>query len=623
MSLGLLGLTFVAALIASNTLLRGMRIDLTENDLYTISAGTKGLLETIDEPINLYFFFSDQETANVPFLRGYATRVQETLEEFARVANGKLIVHVIDPAPFSEAEDRAAQFGLESISLGSLSQSVYFGLAGTNSVGGEDTIAFLQPDKETFLEYDLAKLIYNLANLDKTVVGLLAGVQMSAGFDPQTQQFTEPWVITTQARQLFEIRELAPSVERIDEDIDVMWIVHPRGLGETTLYAIDQFILGGGRALIFVDPFAEIDMMTTDPATVAAGSASDLGPLFTAWGIEFSPEDVVADDRYALSISTGFGLRPVRHLGLIGLDALAMSSEDIVTTGLATINLGTAGHFTTAEDSDVTLVPLLTSSASAGTLPTIQFQFLSDPEALLDSFAPSGETYVLAARLEGPLITAFPSGPPAMDEEPDGEATVEPDDPVATAHLTSTAAANVILVGDVDILSDRLWVQRQSFLGQQILSAFANNADFVINSLDNLSGSAALIGIRARASFSRPFTRVDDLRRVAEAEFRETEQRLQAELADTEERLGELQVARTDGGSLLMSEEQQAEIERFLTQQVRIRQDLRAVQRNLDLRIERLGTTLKIINIGLVPLLLTVAALIFVAYRRRKAMASS
>ncbi len=622
MSLGLLGLTFIAALIASNTLLRGMRIDLTENDLYTISAGTKELLETIDEPINLYFFFSDQETANVPFLRGYATRVQETLEEFARVANGKLIVHVIDPAPFSEAEDRAAQFGLESISLGTLSQSVYFGLAGTNSVGGEDTIAFLQPAKETFLEYDLAKLIYNLANLDKTVVGLLAGVQMSAGFDPQTQQITEPWVITTQARQLFEIRELAPGVERIDEDIDVMWIVHPRGLGETTLYAIDQFILGGGRALIFVDPFAEIDMMTTDPATMAAGSASDLGPLFTAWGIEFSPEDVVADDRYALSINTGFGLRPVRHLGLIGLDALAMSSEDIVTTGLATINLGTAGHFTTAEDSDVTLVPLLTSSASAGTLPTIQFQFLSDPEALLDSFAPSGETYVLAARLEGPLTTAFPSGPPAMDEEPDGEAAVERDDPVATAHLTSTAAANVILVGDVDILSDRLWVQRQSFLGQQILSAFANNADFVINSLDNLSGSAALIGIRARASFSRPFTRVDDLRRVADAEFRETEQRLQAELAETEQRLGELQVARTDGGSLLMSEEQQAEIERFLTQQVRIRQDLRAVQRNLDLSIERLGTTLKIINIGLVPLLLTVAALIFVAYRRRKAMAT-
>ena len=621
-SLGLLGLTFVAALIASNTLLRGMRIDLTENNLYTISAGTRELLETIDEPINLYFFFSDQETANVPFLRGYATRVRETLEEFARVAGGRLIVHVIDPVPFSEEEDRAAQFGLESISLGSLGQSIYFGLAGTNSIGDEDTIAFLQPEKETFLEYDLAKLIYNLANLDKTVVGLLAGVSMSAGFDPQTQQITEPWVITTQARQFFDLRELTPGVAQIDADVGVLWVVHPKTLDETTLYAIDQFILGGGRALIFVDPFAEIDMSTTDPATMAAGSASDLRPLFTAWGIEYSPEMVVADDRYALSVNSGFGLRPVRHLGLIGLDEGAMNNEDIVTTGLGSINLGTAGHFTAAEDSDVTLVPLLTSSASAGTLPTIQFQFLSDPGALLDGFAPSGETYVLAARLEGPLVTAFPDGPPATDEQPEDGAAATQDDSVTTNHLMSTAAANVILVGDVDILSDRMWVQRQSFLGQQLVTAFANNADFVINSLDNLSGSAALIGIRARASFSRPFTRVNDLRRVAETEFRETEQQLQAELAETEQRLGELQAARTDGGSLFMSDEQQTEIERFMDQQVRIRQELRAVQRNLDVNIERLGATLKIINIGLVPLLLTVVALIFVVYRRRRAEAT-
>ena len=620
--MGLLGLTFITALIAANTLLRGMRIDLTENNLYTISAGTRDLLQTIDEPINLYFFFSDQETADVPFLRGYATRVRETLEEFARVADGGLIVHVIDPAPFSEAEDRAAQFGLESISLGSLAQSVYFGLAGTNSVGDEETIAFLQPEKETFLEYDLAKLIYTLANVDKTVVGLLAGVQMSAGFDPQTQQITEPWAITTQARQLFDIRELAPSIERIDEDISVLWVVHPKSLSEMTLYAIDQFILGGGRALIFVDPFAEVDMMTTDPATIAAGSASDLRRLFTTWGIEFSPADVVADDHYALSVNTGFGLRPVRHLGLIGLDALAMNAEDIVTSGLGSINVGTAGSFTTAETSDVTLVPLLTSSASAGTLPTIQFQFLSDPSALLDGFTPTGETYVLAARLEGPLTTAFPDGPPTVDDESEDEAAVDATDSDPANHLTSTAAANLILVGDVDILSDRMWVQRQSFLGQQLLTAFANNADFVINSLDNLSGSAALIGIRARASFSRPFTRVDGLRRVAEAEFRDTEQQLQAELAETEQRLGELQLARTDSGSLLMSEEQQAEIKRFLDQQGSIRRELRAVQRNLDLSIERLGTTLKIINIGLVPLLLTVAALIFVVYRRRKAEAT-
>ena len=305
MSLGLLALIFITALIASNTLLRGLRIDLTENNLYTISPGTRDLLESINEPINIYFFFSDEETADIPFLRGYATRVRETLEEFARVAGDQLVVNVIDPAPFSEDEDRASQFGLQAISLGSLGQSVYFGIAGTNSVGDEDTIGFLQPEKETFLEYDLAKLIYNLSNPNKTVVGLLSGVSMNAGFNPQTQQMTDPWVITSQARQVFDIRELTPDLTEIADDIGVLWVVHPQALGQAALYAIDQFILGGGRALIFVDPFAEIDMSSSDPATMAAGSSSSLGPLFSAWGIEYETENVVADDRYALSVGEG------------------------------------------------------------------------------------------------------------------------------------------------------------------------------------------------------------------------------------------------------------------------------------------------------------------------------
>ncbi len=616
MSLGLLALTFITALIAGNTLLRGVRIDLTENDLFTISPGTRDLLESINEPINIYFFFSDEETADIPFLRGYATRVRETLEEFARVAGDRLVVNVIDPAPFSEDEDRASQFGLQAISLGLLGQSVYFGIAGTNSVGDEDTIGFLQPEKETFLEYDLAKLIYNLSNPNKTVVGLLSGVSMNAGFDPQTQQMTDPWVIMNQARQVFDIRELTPGLTKIADDIGVLWIVHPRELTQATLYAIDQFILGGGRALIFVDPFAEIDMSSSDPATMAAGSSSSLDPLFSVWGIEYETKNVVADDRYALSVGGGPTGRPVRHIGLLGLDGLAMNGEDIVTSGLDSINIGTAGHFTIAENSDTVIEPLLVSSTSAGIMPTIQFQFLSDPAALMDGFAPSGETYVLAARLEGTLTTAFSDGPPTADV-PIDDAT-EPGPVNTSNHLSSTDEANVILVGDVDMLSDRLWAQSQNFFGQQLVTAFANNGDFVINALDNLSGSAALIGIRARESFARPFTRVDSLRRIAEAEFRATEQQLQAELADTEQRLGELQAARSDGGSLLMNDEQQAEIERFLDQQVSIRQQLRAVQRNLDISIERLGTVLKIINIGLVPLLLTIGALTFVALRRRE-----
>lgn len=622
-SLILLGLVFVAAVTANNALLSGLRFDLTENNLYTVSPGTRALLTTIQEPINLYFFFSDSETADITPLRNFATRVREMLEEFTAASGENLRLHIIDPIPFSEEEDRASQFGLQSISLG-IGQTLYFGLAGTNSVGEEEIIAIFNPERERFLEYELARMVYSLARPDKVVVGLLSGVSMAAGFSPQTQRMTEPWAVHNQVGQLFEIRTLGPELVSIDEDINVLWLVHPKSLESSTLYAIDQFILRGGRALIFLDPFAEIDMAAAgmDPAALAQGSASNLEPLLSAWGIAFSSSEVIADNQYALSISTGPGLRPVRHLGLLGITGDAMDGEDVIIDGLGNLNLGSAGHFTVIEDSTVDFKPLLSSSTEAATLPAIQVQMLADPETLQDGFTPTGESYVLAARLNGSLMSAFPDGPPTDDEiSPDVEgdtqnASVEI---LTNGHLSSTNNANVILVGDVDILSDRLWVQRQNFLGQQLVTAFANNGDFVINALDNLSGSAELIGIRARGTYSRPFTRVEELRRNADAEFRQTEQFLQAELAETESRLAELQAARTDQGSLLISDEQQAEVQRFLDQQVRIRQNLRAVQRNLDRSIEQLGAVLQTINTALVPILLTILVLIVVSVRRRRA----
>ncbi len=619
-SLVLLGLVFIAAVTANNALLSGLRFDLTENNLYTVSPGTRALLSNIEEPINLYYFFSDTETSDITPLRNFATRVRELLEELDAVAGENLNLNIIDPVPFSEDEDRAAQFGLQPINLG-LGQAIYFGLVGTNSVGEEEIISIFNPDRERFLEYEIARMVYSLARPEKVVVGLLAGVPMTPGFDPQMQRPTEPWVIYTQAEQLFEVRTLSSSLTTIEEELDVLWLVHPKGLGLETLYAIDQFILRGGRALIFLDPFAEIDMLNSggDPAAMAAGSSSNLDPLLAAWGIGFTDTEVVADNQLALSISTGAGLRPIRHLGLLGLNSAAMDNDDVITDGLSTLNLGSTGHFTLLDGSTAEIEPLLTSSLDAALLPAIQVQMLSDPEMLQDGFVPTGESYILAARITGQLTTAFPDGQP-QDIIPDSEvdASIPEPSPASNNHTNSIENANVILVGDVDFLSDRLWVQRQNFLGQQLTTAFASNGDFVINSLDNLSGSAELIGIRARGTYSRPFTRVEALRRDADAQFRQTEQLLQAELTETETRLAELQAARTDEGALLASPEQQAEVQRFLDQQIRIRQDLRAVQRNLDQDIERLGVILQAINIVVVPLLLTLFALGTVALRRKR-----
>jgi ABC-type uncharacterized transport system involved in gliding motility auxiliary subunit len=321
---------------------------------------------------------------------------------------------------------------------------------------------------------------------------------------------------------------------------------------------------------------------------------------------------VVTDLRYGLGVRSNFG-QPVRHIGLLGLDSEAMSQADPITSGLSSVNLGVPGYFEPAEGATAKLTPLLSSSVESEAMPVDRFQFLPDPEELLNGFTPGGKAYVLAARLEGPLKSAFPDGAPAGAER---EAAI--DAALASAHLTSTDNANLVLVADVDILSDRLWVSAQSFLGQRIYNAIASNGDFVVNALDNLSGSAALIGLRSRATFTRPFTTVEELRRRADLEFRATEDRLEAELTQTEQRLSELQAARSDGNSLLMSAEQQTEVQRFLDEQVRIRQELRAVRRNLDADIDRLGTWLKAINIALVPVVLTIFALGVVIVRRRK-----
>lgn len=613
-SLVLLAVAFVAAVIVSNQVFKGLQIDLTENGLYTLSAGTKRILHNIDEPINLYFYYSDQATRGMPSLRDYATRVREMLEEFADTSRGKLRLSIIDPLPFSEEEDRATKFGLQGMQVAALSDPVYLGLAGTNSVGDEEIIAFFQPDKESSLEYDLAKLVSTLAHPERKLVGLVSGIAMNGQFDPQSQRMQPAWMVYQQAQQVLEIKDLGTTFDAVPDDIELLWIVQPKNLSSATLYAIDQFVMRGGKAIIFVDPLAAVDAAQADgmpQGMPPVGQASDMPQLFKGWGIKYTPQDVVADARLALPISSRFGGRPTRHYGYLGITPDQMSGSDIITSRLGSINVAMAGHLGLADDSEATLEPLLTSSTASSVLPASRFSFLPDPATLQDGFVPGGEPLVIAARIGGTLPSAFPDGNPAAGTGIDAEKP-------ADHRVQSSGPVNLIVVADVDMLSDPMWVRVQNFFGQQVADAFASNGAFVVNALENLAGSTDLISVRSRGSFSRPFTRVEELRAGAEARFRETEKQLQQELADTERRISELQSSREDSGSLLLTPEQQAEIDRFIDQRASIRKELRAVQRGLDEDIENLGTWLKVINIGLVPLLLTLVTLLVLWRRRRK-----
>ena len=617
LALALLAVLFVGLVMLANLGLRGLRADLTENRLYTLAPGTLNILKSLDEPINLYFYFSRAAGEEAPRLNTYATRVREMLEEMAARAGGKIRLQSIDPEPFSEDEDRAAELGLQAVPLGRGSETFYFGLAGTNSTDGRAAIELFNPDQEEFLEYDIAKLVVELARPKKPVIGLLTTLPMSTDFNPMTGQMRDPWAVMSQLEQLFTVRTLSNEAVSIDADIEVLVLVHPKELSQATLYAIDQFILRGGRALIFVDPQSEADPAGQQPgnpyAAMGANRSSTLEPLLKAWGIEFNPRQVIGDLQRALMVGGMGGGEPQRHIAFLGLDRSNLNEKDVITAALDSINVATTGSIRLAQGSALTLEPLVQTSALAAALPVERFAMLFDPASLRDGFQPTGERYVIAARLSGKLRSAFPEGRPA-GETPAVPLAQQPD-----VLKESAQAVNLVLVADTDLLTDMLWVRSESFFGQRFAQAIANNGDLVLNAVDNLTGNSDLISIRGRASFVRPFERVEELRRQAEDRFRSKERELEEKLRATEQKLVALQSSRNDKSSLILTPEQEQELGRFQDEKLRIRKELREVRHGLDQEIERLGTLLKVINIALVPLLLTIAALAAFMWRRRRA----
>jgi len=620
-----LALLFIGLTVLFNYALRGWRLDLTQNRLYTTAPGTDRVLSSIKEPINLYFFFSEKAAAGIPDLNTYGVHVREFLQELASRSNGKLHLHVVDPQAFSEEEDRASELGVRGVPIGGAGAQFYFGLAGTNSTDGRAAIEFFDPKKEQFLEYDVVKLVYELASPKKPVVAWLSSLPMTGGFDPRTGQMREPWMVYSDAQQLFDLRPLERNATRIDPEVNVLVLVHPKELSPATQFAIDQYALRGGHLLVFVDPLAEADMSGAEAgnpmAAMGADKSSHLTPLLTAWGVKFNPDEVVADRGHALSVTLRQGEQPVEHLGILGLDKESFATGDVVTAGLSNVNVATAGYLEpltgpqacqSVKGGRPCFEPLLQSSTDAQPLPVARFRMLFDPATLLDGFKPTGRRYVIGARVTGNVHSAFEGGPPAGVTLPAGQ----------TALKQSAKPLNLLVFADTDMLADFMWVREQNFFGQRMTQAWASNGDLLDNALDNLAGSADLISVRGRATFQRPFDRVERLRRAADERLHAKEQELEAQLRDTETKLTALQSKKDSGSALILTPEQEKEIEHFQTEKLRIRKELRAVRAGLNENIERLGTTLKIINIVVVPLTFALVALAVWLMRRQRRRAA-
>ena len=615
---------FVTVNVLSHVTLRSARVDLTEEQLYTLSEGSRNILQSLDEPVTLRFYVSKKLAVELPGIQGYTNRVLELLQEYEQIAGGKLILHVIDPDPFSAEEDRAVGFGLQGVPLGQGNAQFYFGLVGTNATDDRELVPFFQQSREEFLEYDLTKLVYRLANPKQKVVGLLSTLPVDG--DPQMPfpqaQARAPWMIMDSIRDVMDVTVLDNAVNAVPKDVDVLMVVHPKRLSAPTLYAIDQFVLRGGRAVIFVDPHSEADRVLPNPQNPMGGPRnSDLGRVFDAWGIELVEGRVVADLPLAKRVNyqKQDRMTVADYPVWIDLTPRQLNAEDVVTAKLPNLTMASAGVLRKKEDSAIEWTPLVESDDQAMQIDAARLQFLPDVEGILRDYRAEGEPLVLAARLTGKVKTAFPDGPPPAEEADKPESAGDDKESTQRTHLAeSTDPINVIVVADTDMLQDRFWVQVQNFLGQRIGIPTSANNDFVTNALDNLTGSHDLISVRNRGSFTRPFTLVKAIQQEAETRFRQKEQALQLRLKETERKIQELQSRKEDQTTIILSAEQEAALEGFRQELVATRKELRSVQHELQKNIETLENVVKFLNIGLMPLVIAVGGVAFSAYTMRR-----
>lgn len=607
---------FISFIIVVNGNLRSARIDLTQDRLYTLSVGSLNIIESMERPVTLRLYYSEGSAQALPAIKTYAQRVQELLREYERASDGMIRLRIIDPRPFSDDEQRAQQFGLQSVPIDGESDPLYFGLAGSNMLDGNEVIKFFQPEKEDSLEYDLTRLIYQLSDVQRKNVGVLSSLPVDGEqYDPLRGEVSEggsrPWPLMTQLRQMFSVSVLPAEIRRIPSSLEVLMVIHPKELSESTLYAIDQYVLRGGKLMTFVDAFAEVDVPPRDPdnpmAAMSASRASNMSELFNSWGFERDASDVVSDRDTARKVDFGArsGNEVIDYVLWLSLTEAQLNQQDPVTQRLRRINVATPGYFKQLEGATTTMTPLISSSSAAMLVNRRVVQFRNDPVGLLTRYEPGTVSYPIAVRVQGDVQTAFPEGPRGGSKMPD--------------HVDSAVQPiEVIAVADVDMLDARFWVQTADFMGEEIPFFMSNNMDFVHNAIENLTGTEGLINVRSRSGFSRPFTLVEDIQREAERRYRAKERELEQELQETEQKIARMQVQRGGSGEELLTPEQQLEISESRLLAERTRLELRAVQGNLRQSIDSLELAVKFINIGAVPIIVAILAVITGWLRIRK-----
>lgn len=608
---------FLAFNALINTVFTSTRLDLTEDQLFTLSDGTREVLANVEEPIDLRFYYSEKFDEIGPDIARHADRVRELLDEYERLSDGKIRIEVFDPQPFSTEEDLAVSDGLQGLPFDQSGARAYFGISGTNSTDDIDAIGYLAPERSPFLEHDLTRLISNLADPEKPVVAVLTDLPMQG---TQFDQYT-PWLAIDGMRQFFDVKFLDKEATELPEDISILVVAAAHTIQDELLYEMDQFVMDGGKALIFADPYAESLALAGPTAgqlpPPGVGQAA-IEPLLNAWGVVVERGDFVAnlDD----AIRVGFpdpesGQQvAVDYVAWLDLQGARFSQEDAITSQLQRIVMSSSGAFMLAAEAETELEPLIFTTPNSDLMSAFDIAQQPNPIALRDKFESMDEVFNLAARLTGNVKSAFPDGPAeAVLEgiEEDAEKDV-----IRAAHKNaSEAPANIILVGDVDMLADQNWAQVREVAGERVAIPTANNADFFINAIDNLRGSQGLVSLRGRGLTIRPFEVIEEMRQEADQKFRAKEQELLGRIAEMEQTIERLQREEQTTGVLLTAEQQQ-EVDNFRVEMLDQRRELREVQRSLREDVETLQRDVRLINIWAVPVLIAVLAIILAVVRR-------
>ncbi len=563
----------------------GWRIDLTNEGLYSFSAGTRAILGSLKEPVRLDFYFSREALADVPSLRAHAHRVLEYLDELVRLSDGSLELRVINPQPFSQEEDDARASGLIVQALNNSGTTAILGLVANGPTGEKKSIAVFSPERDSFLEYEVAKAIATVGRTNKPCVGVLSTMpltnQTRMGGIPMGGSGGEPYAIR-QMRELFRLVDISPSANELPPEIEALLLVQPRKLSEPMLRAIDSWAVAGKPLVVLADPFAECD---TSPDSIQMGAkvpatAHDF-PLLAAWGISIPTDMAVGDLEYATRIQTaaqGGIMRELNYVAWLSLTPAALSDEHPLTGGLAAINLKSAGEIKRIDGGppaiNPSIEPLVFSSARSQLIQTLKLGYFGDAEQLLRDCKPDGVRRTLAARITGPIMSAV-SGAPGR--------------------------ANIVIIADADLLWDETWVRDDPQTGMK--RAFSDNGPLVIGLLELMAGDPAVATLRSRGAFQRPFERVEELRKQAETEFIAREKNLQWEVRKTEITIAQLQGERgaSESGPMLLSDAQQKELEKLQQTMNEYRKELRSVQFELRSGVEALGQRLLLLNVVLWP----------------------